>query len=203
MINIINPARISEIGGQGSETSAAELQRTLDQAHTAFKSWSQVPPGERALRLRDAAQDLRKILPELATRFVRENGKPLREAEVDIRRSIELMEVIARDLPEWSGAPLIEPNQPVWARRRARGVAAVISPWNSPVLLSFKRFVPAIASGNTAIVKPSSYCPLTLMECIRVINRHFPPGVLQWVIGSGATVGESLATDERVRTIAF
>jgi acyl-CoA reductase-like NAD-dependent aldehyde dehydrogenase len=153
--------------------------------------------------LHGAAQDLRKTLPDLATRFVRENGKPLREAEIDIRRSIELMEIIAKDLPEWSSPTLIEPQQPVWARRRARGVAAVISPWNSPVLLSFKRFVPAIASGNTSIIKPSSYCPLTLMECVRVINRHFPPGVLQVVIGSGATLGESLVTDDRVRTIAF
>jgi acyl-CoA reductase-like NAD-dependent aldehyde dehydrogenase len=153
--------------------------------------------------LRSAAQDLRKILPNLATRFVRENGKPLREAEIDIRRSIELMEIIAKDLPEWSNPTLIEPNQPVWARRRARGVTAVISPWNSPVLLSFKRFVPAIAAGNTVIVKPASYCPLTLMECVQAINRHFPPGVLQVVIGSGAAVGEPLATDDRVHTIAF
>src|SRR5262249_9431223 len=152
MINIINPARISEIVGQVSETSAADLERTLDQAHTSFRSWSQVTPSERALRLRGAAQDLRQILPDLATRFVRENGKPLREAEIDIRRSIELMEIIAKDLPQWWSPTLIEPNQPVWARRRARGVTAVISPWNSPVLLSFKRFVPAIATGNTAIV---------------------------------------------------
>jgi acyl-CoA reductase-like NAD-dependent aldehyde dehydrogenase len=203
MINIINPAKISEIVGQVSETSAADLERALDQAQTAFKSWSQVTPGERALQLRSAAQDLRKMLPDLTTRFVRENGKPLREAEIDLRRSIELLEIIAKDLPEWSSPTLIEPDQPVWGRRRARGVTAVISPWNSPVLLSFKRFVPAIAAGNTAIVKPASYCPLTLMECVQVINRHLPPGVLQVVIGSGTTVGEPLATDDRVRTIAF
>jgi acyl-CoA reductase-like NAD-dependent aldehyde dehydrogenase len=203
MIHVINPAKIAEVVGQVEESSSADVDRAVTQAHAAFKSWSQVTPSERALRLRAAAHDLRKILPELTTQFVRENGKPLREAEIDIRRSIELMEIIARDLPEWSNATLIEPAQPVWARRRARGVTAVISPWNSPVLLSFKRFVPAIATGNTAVVKPAIYCPLTLMECVRVINRHLTPGVLQVVAGSGAVVGEPLVADDRVRTIAF
>src|SRR5712691_8031809 len=176
MINVINPARISEVVGQVPESSASDVDRVLDQADTAFKSWSRVTPSERASRLRDAARGLRKALPELTTQFVRENGKPLREAEIDIRRSIELMEIIAADLPEWSSPALIESRQPVWARRRARGVTAVISPWNSPVLLSFKRLVPAISAGNTAVVKPATYCPLTLMQCIDLVNRHLPSG---------------------------
>jgi acyl-CoA reductase-like NAD-dependent aldehyde dehydrogenase len=203
MIDVINPARFSEVVGQVPKCSAADVDRALDQADAAFKTWSHTTPEERAPRLCDAARDLHNALPDLARLFVRENGKPLHEAEIDIRRSIELMEIIAKDLPEWSKPALIDPRQPVWARRRARGVTAVISPWNSPVLLSFKRFVPAIAAGNTAVVKPSTYCPLTLMQCIDIINRHLPSGVLRGVTGSGAVVGEKLATDERVRTIAF
>src|SRR5579862_8569916 len=203
MIDVINPARTSEVVGRLPESSAADVDRAIDRADSAFKTWSRTPPSERASRMLDAAHDLRKTVPELTTLFTRENGKPLREAEIDIRRSIELMEIIASDLPVWSNPSLIEPNQPVWARRRPRGVTAVISPWNSPVLLSFKRLVPAIATGNTAIVKPASYCPLTLIECVRIINRHFPPGVLQVVTGSGGAVGERLTTGERVRTIAF
>src|SRR5262249_54888087 len=83
------------------------------------------------------------------------------------------------------------------------GVTAVISPWNSPVLLSFKRFVPAIATGNTVVLKPATYCPLTVLECARIFNNHLPSGVLNVVTGSGKIVGEKLATDERVRAIAF
>ena len=203
MINVINPARTSEVVGQVAESSAADVEQGLTQADRAFKSWAQVPVDERASRMLEAASDLRKILPDLATLFTRENGKPLREAEIDIRRSIELMEIIAEDLREWSKPIVLDSKQPVWARRRARGVTAVISPWNSPVLLSFKRFVPAIATGSTAIVKPASYCPLTITECVRVINRHVPPGVLQVLIGSGSAVGERLITDDRVRTIVF
>src|SRR6185312_3410157 len=102
----------------------------------------------------------------------------LAEAEVDIRRSIELISIIAEDLPVWSQPVLIDPKQPVFARKRPRGVTAVISPWNSPVLLSFKRLVPAIATGNTVVLKPATHCPLAVTECARIMNRHLPPGVL-------------------------
>ena len=203
MINVINPARFSEVVGQIPESSEMDVDRALDRAEAAFRSWSRVAPAERASLLRVAASDLGDALSELARLFVRENGKPLSEAEIEIRRSIELMEVVAGDLTEWSKPALIDANQPVWTRRRARGVTAVISPWNSPILLSFKRLVPAVATGNAVVVKPSSYCPLALIECIRILNRHFPPGVLQVVTGSGAVAGEMLASDGRVQTVAF
>ncbi|HYR43418.1 MAG TPA: aldehyde dehydrogenase family protein [Terriglobia bacterium] len=202
-IPVINPARFSEVVGQVPACSEADVDRALSQAQAAFKTWSRTTPEERASHLRAAARDLRNSQPELVRLFVRENGKPRREAQIDIDRSIELMEIVAGDLPEWSKPELIDKNQPVWARRRARGITTVISPWNSPVLLSFKRFLPAIAAGNAAVVKPASYCPLTLLQCIDIINGHLPAGVLRGVTGSGAVVGEKLASDERVRTIAF
>jgi acyl-CoA reductase-like NAD-dependent aldehyde dehydrogenase len=201
--DVINPARFSEIVGQVEMHTAAEVDAVLDRAQHAFSTWSRTTPEERALKLREAAVDLRSSLPDLAELFVRENGKPLAEAEVDIRRSIELTEIVAADLMEWSKPAILDPNQPVFARRRARGVTAVISPWNSPVLLSFKRFVPAIATGNTVVVKPATYCPLTVVQCVQQINHFLPEGVLNVATGSGALIGEKLATDERVRAIAF
>src|SRR2546425_11514750 len=203
MYDVINPARFSEVVGQIAMCSEADVNAVLDQAQSAFQTWSATTPEERASLLSDAARDLRSALPELVRLFVRENGKPLREAEIDIRRSIELTEIVAKDLSQWAKPELIDPEQPVWARRRARGVTAVISPWNSPVLLSFKRFIPAIGAGNPAVVKPATYCPLTLIRCVEIINRHLPSGVLQAVTGSGVVAGEKLASDERVRTIAF
>ncbi len=200
---VINPAKFSEIVGEVKLCSAAAVDETLGRAVAAFKSWSRTKPERRASCLHDAAHDLRLALPDLATMFVRENGKPLREAEIDIRRSIELMEIIAADLVEWSKPSVLDPRQPVVARRRARGVTAVISPWNSPVLLSFKRAIPAIATGNTVVLKPATHCPLTITECARIINKHVPPGVLNVVTGAGSVVGEKLSTDERVRAIAF
>jgi len=200
--DVVNPAKFSEVVGRARMATEADIERSLDQAQTAFQTWSRTTAEERASRLTDAARDLRSALPELVRLFVRENGKPLREAEIDIRRSIDLTEIVARDLPQWSKPELIDPQQPVCARRRARGVTAIIGPWNSPVLLGFKRFIPAIAAGNTGVVKPASYCPLTLIRCVEIVNRHLPSGVLQVVTGSGVIAGEKLAADERVRTIA-
>src|SRR5258706_11078026 len=100
--DVINPARFSEVIGQAPMSSDADVDRVLDQAQTAFRTWPRTTPEERAARLRKAARDLRNALPELATLLVRENGKPLAEAEIDIRRSIELMEIVASDLPQWS-----------------------------------------------------------------------------------------------------
>jgi acyl-CoA reductase-like NAD-dependent aldehyde dehydrogenase len=201
--DVINPARFSEIVGQVQMHTAAEVDAVLDYAQRAFNTWSRTTAEERALKLREAAVDLRSSLSDLANLFVRENGKPLAEAEVDIRRSIELMEIVASDLVEWSKPVVLDSNQPVFARRRARGVTAVISPWNSPVLLSFKRFVPAMATGNTVVVKPATHCPLTVVQCVQQINHFLPEGVLNVATGSGALIGEKLATDERVRAIAF
>src|SRR5215471_17633768 len=201
--NVLNPARFSEVVGQVPMYTPTDVDRVLSQAQAVFKVWSRTAPEERASCLRAAAGKLQDALPELVPLFVRENGKPIREAEVDIRRSIKLMELIASDLPGWWKPTLVENRQPVWARRRARGVTAVISPWNSPVLLSLKRVAPAIAAGNTVVLKPATYCPLTVMRCAEIINECVPAGVLGVVTGNGSTVGEMLAADERVRTIAF
>jgi acyl-CoA reductase-like NAD-dependent aldehyde dehydrogenase len=202
-ISIINPARIRETVGEIEITPEREIDTTIAKAQSAFAPWAASSTEDRASRLRDAAQALSQQVTRLATLFVRENGKPLKEAERDIQRSIELTQVIAEELPRWWKPELADPHQPIWTRRRPRGVTAVISPWNSPVLLSFKRFIPAIAAGNTVVIKPATNCPLTIMECVRIIAPFFPDNVIDIVTGSGKTAGEKLATDPRIRAIAF
>ncbi len=203
LITITNPARLTETVGEIELQSDSQIEQTISRANQAFTTWAQTPAEKRATQLHEAATDLETHTPELTTLFTRENGKPLAEAARDIQRSIELTHLIADELPKWSKPELLDATQPVWARRRARGVTAVISPWNSPVLLSFKRFIPAIATGNPAIIKPSTYSPLTILECVHIMAPHFPPGVLQTVIGTGASAGEKLATDPRIRAIGF
>lgn len=200
---VINPARIQEVVGQVPLNSEAEVDAIIARAHAVRHEWAATSPERRATELRTAASALEPKVGELATLFTRENGKPLREAERDIRRTIDLARVLADDLPAWWTPELFDPSQPVWARRRARGVTAVISPWNSPVLLSFKRIFPALAAGNSVVVKPATQCPLAVLECIRIVASNLPDGVLQAVIGGGSTVGQQLATDSRVRAIAF
>jgi acyl-CoA reductase-like NAD-dependent aldehyde dehydrogenase len=202
-VPVINPARLSETVGQVPMYSETEVDLMLGDAEEAFASWSRSSPEDRAQRLKDAADALAQAAEELTNLFVRENGKPLKEAERDIARAIEFMRIVGQDLPEWWKPQLYDAGQPVWARKRPHGVTAVISPWNSPVLLTFKRCIPAIAAGNTVVIKPATYCPLTVMECVRIMEPYFPKGVIRIVTGSGSKVGEMLASDPRVRTIAF
>ncbi len=201
--SVRNPANVTEVVGFVPILTAGEVHRVLERAHEAFRSWGRTNPQDRSDRLRASARALREASEHLARLFVKENGKPLQEARRDIQRSIEVMERIADLATDWFEPSIIDSEQPVWIRKRPRGLTAVISPWNSPVLLSFKRFVPAVAAGNTVVVKPATNCPLTVMECIRIVGEHFPPDVLNVVTGSGSIVGEVLASDERVRTVAF
>jgi acyl-CoA reductase-like NAD-dependent aldehyde dehydrogenase len=106
-------------------------------------------------------------------------------------------------LVKWWQPESIPGGQMVQLRRRPRGVTAVISPWNSPMILTFKRVIPAILAGNTVVVKPATDCPLTVLATLKVVAEHLPPGVINIVTGSGALVGEQICADTRVRTIAF
>src|SRR5688572_18432746 len=98
---VTNPARITEVVGRVALASRDDVEQIIGRAHAAFAQWSATKVEERADRLRAAAADLKNALPQLTTLFVRENGKPRREAERDIRRSIELMELVAGELPQW------------------------------------------------------------------------------------------------------
>lgn len=113
------------------------------------------------------------------------------------------MNEAADELLNW-WKPLSWPgSQKVLIRKRSRGVTAVISPWNSPMILTFKRVIPAILTGNTVVVKPATNCPLTIMTFLNVVASHFPAGVVNIVTGSGSVIGDAICTDPRVRTVAF
>lgn len=202
-LEVRNPARFREVVGVTAMASANDVEAALQSAHDCQPPWAETTPTERARLLGEAATELRAHVAVLANLLTRENGKPLAEAERDIRRSIELMDVISTDLDAWTTPREIEPTQPVWLRRRPCGVTAIIAPWNSPVLLSFRRMIPALATGNVVVLKPSSLCPLTVTRCVELLASFLPAGVLNLVCGSGADVGEKLASDPRVRMVGF
>src|SRR4051794_25853417 len=91
---IINPARLSETVGEITDLSDQELDEVIARSQAALTTWAATSPENRATRLRDAATSLEQQIPRLTTLFTRENGKPLREAERDLQRSIELTRLI-------------------------------------------------------------------------------------------------------------
>ncbi|WP_285766827.1 aldehyde dehydrogenase family protein [Peribacillus sp. SI8-4] len=201
--DVINPANTSEVVGQVAKCSGETVKQAIDVAEKAFETWSRSEVSERADRMDAAAIQLAKTLEENVTMFVRENGKTLVEAKKDLVRCVEVMRDCAAELLDWWKPEELPGKQKVQIRRRARGVTAIITPWNSPMILTFKRVIPAVLAGNAVIVKPATNCPLTIMTCLKVVAEHFPPGVINIVTGSGKIIGDLLCSDSRVRTVSF
>ena len=201
--NVFNPANTSEVVGEVALCSKADVDQAVATAAKAYETWSQSEIEDRANRMQLAAEEIRTIVEENVSLLVRENGKVLVEAKKDILRCVDIMKQGAEELREWWKPESLHGNQKVQIRRRPRGVAAVISPWNSPMILTFKRVIPAVLTGNTVVVKPATSCPLTIMSFLKVVASYFPDGVINVVTGSGTVIGDALCSDPRVRTIAF
>jgi len=201
--DVINPANLNEVVGEVALCSRAHVNEAIETAEKAYKSWSKSEVEDRTERMREAAKELKNIVEENVTLFVRENGKALIEAKKDLLRCVDIMNEAAEELLDWWKPASWPGSQKVQIRRRSRGVTAVISPWNSPMILTFKRVIPAILTGNTVVVKPATNCPLTIMTFLNVVASHFPAGVINIVTGSGSVIGDVICTDPRVRTVAF
>ncbi|MEH7333885.1 aldehyde dehydrogenase family protein [Neobacillus drentensis] len=201
--NVINPAHTSEVVGEVALCSKEDVDQAVATAAKAYESWSQSEIEDRANRMQLAAEEIRAITEENVSLLVRENGKVLVEAKKDLLRCVDIMKQGAEELLEWWQPESLPGNQKVQIRKRPRGVAAIISPWNSPMILTFKRVIPAVLTGNTVVVKPATSCPLTIMTFLKVVASYFPDGVINVVSGSGGVIGDALCSDPRVRTIAF
>jgi acyl-CoA reductase-like NAD-dependent aldehyde dehydrogenase len=201
--HVINPANKAEVVGQVAVCSGEIVNEAVISAENAYKTWSRSEIEDRARRMNAAAEELAEHIEENVILFVRENGKTLVEAKKDLLRCVEVMKGSAAELLNWWKPEVIQGNQKVQVRRRPRGITAVITPWNSPMILTFKRVIPAILAGNTVLVKPATNCPLTIMTFLKVVAEHFPPGVINIVTGSGKVIGDIFCLDSRIRTVAF
>lgn len=200
---VINPAHTNEVVGEVALCSPELVSEAIDSAAAAFKGWSRSNIHDRAARMNEAAGELERIIEESVSLLVRENGKALVEAKIDLLRCVDVMRGSAQELLEWWEPEKYTGKQNVQVRRRPKGVTAVVTPWNSPMILTFKRVIPAVLTGNTVIVKPATNCPLTIMSFLKVVASYFPAGVINIVTGSGRVIGDILCSDSRVRTVAF
>ncbi len=202
-MNVINPASTAEVVGEVAMCTKTDVDLAIATAAKAYETWSRSDIEERATNMHLAAEEIKALVEEHVTLLVRENGKVLVEAKKDLLRCVDIMHQAADELLDWWQPKVLSGNQKVQIRKRPRGVTAVISPWNSPMILTFKRVIPAVLTGNTVMVKPATNCPLTIMSFLKVVASYFPAGVINVVTGSGKVIGDAICTDPRVRTIAF
>lgn len=203
---ISNPARPQEQIGCFARSLQDDAAAAVSAAASASASWAATPGPQRGALLYRFAQLLEESKSELARIVTLEQGKALNESLGEVGRAA----VEARYMAGEASRPIGETYPSERAGficetvREPLGVVAAICPWNFPVVTPVRKAVPALAYGNTVVLKPASLTPWSSVFLARLFEKAgFPPGVINVVTGPGAAVGDALVADERVRGITF
>lgn len=203
--NVINPAT-EEVISEAPEGTVEDTRVAIDAAYRAQKSWAKLPAIERAKYLRKIADGIRKNAETLATTIVEEQGKirSLARVEVDFTADyIDYMAEWARRL-EGEIIPSDRPNENIFLYRMPIGVVAGILPWNFPFFLIARKMAPALITGNTIVIKPSSDTPNNAFEFAKIVaHTDLPAGVFNLVSGKGSVVGNELASNPKIGIVSF
>ena len=203
---IRNPANFTQTVDQVFTGTKDDVKKAIDSASLAFRKWSETPARTRAQVLAKAADLLTSSETEIAELLTREQGKPLPEALNELRLSAVMLRYyagLAPLIPE-RRVGLADPNEFGLVLKKPLGICAAITPWNSPVILMVVKIAPALAAGNTMVIKPASSTPLADLSVCGLINKAgLPKGTLNVVTGPGSTVGEELISNPKVAKVAF
>ena len=204
-IRVMNPATGEPVDTVPRAT-LEDARQAIDAASEAFGQWSGWTQARRAEVLRKTVELLRIHEKELANLLTREQGKPIREAVLEIRRYAHTLEYYAGLGKNIRGGyiPQIAENSYGLIIKRPLGVVGAIVPWNFPVSLMGNKIGPALLAGNTMVVKPAETTPLTDLRVVGLfLEAGLPKGVLNVVTGRGSVVGEEIVTNAKVRKIGF
>ncbi len=205
----INPGQIDVVIGRVSKASKELAEQAMVAALDAFASWSRVPAVERSACLLRAAALMRERKHEFSAMMVYESGKNWAEADADTAEAIDFLEFYARENLRLSATNEHRPLTPVEGEANRLeyiplGVGVVIPPWNFPLAICVGMSSAAIVSGNTVLLKPASVTPVIAHNYVELMEEAgLPPGVLNFVPGSGAEVGDYLTTHKSTRFISF
>ena len=202
----VNPWRPAEVVGEFPSSNADDVDAAVSAAHQAFPEWSRLPAAKRGAYLAAAASVIEDRVEDIAQDMTREMGKPLRESRMEAMRAATICRFFSgegwRPVGQMYEQSLT--GAVVHTRRRPLGVVGLITPWNFPAAIPVWKTAPALAYGNTVVLKLAQDAPLTGLHLARAFqDAGLPAGVLNVVIGRGSAVGEPLVTDPRVRAISF
>jgi len=197
--DVTNPAT-GEPFDTAPECSRAVLDEAMAGAERAFASWRTDDVARRDA-LRAAAKVLGEAAGEIAPILTREQGKPLGQAMVEVAMAGVWFQYYA-DLEVERQVVQQDDDTFVEVTRRPLGVVAAIAPWNFPIALATWKIAPALRAGNTVVVKPSPYTPLSTLKMVELLNDVLPPGVLNSVSG-GNELGSQMVSHPTPRKVSF
>ncbi len=182
-----------------------DIERALDAAHAAFKTWGKTPASERANILNKIADRVEANLEALAVIETIDNGKPIRETmAADLPLVIDHFRYFAGCIRAQEGSlSQLDDDTVAYHFNEPLGVVGQIIPWNFPLLMATWKLAPALAAGNCVVMKPAEQTPVSIMAFMELVADLLPPGVVNIVQGFGIEAGKPLASSNRIAKIAF
>lgn len=205
-ITSFNPSNKTEVVGVVSKASQELAEKAMKAAASTFEMWKKVPGEKRARYLFKAAAIMRRRKHEFSAWLVKESGKSWAEADADTAEAIDFMEYYGREMLRYSAPQLVTPldgenNELFYI---PLGVGVVIPPWNFPLAIMAGMTTAAVVTGNTVILKPASITPVIAAKFMELLEEvGLPAGVVNFVPGSGAEVGDYLVDHPLTRFISF
>ena len=203
-MEVLNPATEETIAVV-PRCGAEDVDAAVEAARAALPEWLETTPGERAAVLLALANVLEENAEELAAVESANVGKPLAYAREELPIMVDHMRFFAGAARVLEGKATGEYARGYTSmlRREPLGVVAGIAPWNYPLMMAVWKLAPALAAGNTQVLKPSEQTPLSLLRFAELAADALPPGVLNVVTGDGVPVGERLVTHPDVRLVSL
>jgi aldehyde dehydrogenase (NAD+) len=201
-----NPANTDEVVGLFVKGSAADVSAAAEAAGSAFPAWSAMPAPARGNYLFKVADILDRKFDEIASEMTREEGKTLPEAKGETRRAINIFRYYGGEGSRLPGLLVPSERERVhtFSIRKAIGVVGLVTPWNFPIAIPAWKMAPALICGNTIIVKPASASPLCAWRIVEACHEAgIPKGVVNFIAGSGGTLGKALVEAKPLKAISF
>jgi len=202
----VNPARHGQVVGVVAQADRELAERAIQAAAAAYGDWQRVDPDERARYLYRAAAMLRRRKHEFSAWMTLEAGKTRAEADADTAEAIDFMEFYAREMqrlarPQPLTASPEEENELYYM---PLGVGVIIPPWNFPLAIVAGMTCAAVVCGNTVVLKPASPTPVIAARFVELLEQAgLPPGVVNFLPGPGAEVGDYLVEHRLTRFVSF
>lgn len=194
-----------EVFCQVARGTEADINKAIDAAEKAFTSWSQTSPTERAQVLLNIADRIEENLEKLAVAETWENGKAVRETlAADLPLAVDHFRYFASAVRTQEGRlSQLDKDTVAYHFHEPLGVVGQIIPWNFPLLMASWKIAPALATGNTIVLKPAEQTPASILLLVEIIGDLIPAGVLNIVNGVGEEAGQALSGSDRIAKIAF
>jgi aldehyde dehydrogenase (NAD+) len=201
-----SPWRPSEIVGEFPASGGEDVDAAVRAAAEAFPAWARTPAAARGAILAKAAEAVERRVEQIAQDMTLEMGKPLREARLEAARMAQILRYFAGEglRPEGERYQQAATGSVAYTVRRPLGVVALITPWNFPAAIPAWKSAPALAYGNTVVMKLAQEAPLTGLHLAACLEEGgVPAGVFNVVIGRGSEVGTPLVEHPLVRAVSF